>query len=88
MLENKNRKHIEISKVRFPSSVLRVISRDKMRNEYIQDYMERDNIIEKSGQYQTNWNEHAERLSSQRLLWQAQYRSRWQSKKRWKEQLN
>jgi hypothetical protein len=86
MLENKNRKHIEISKVRFPSSVSGVISRNKLRNEYIQDYMERENTIEESGHYQTNWNEHVERLNSK--LWQAQYRSRWQSKKRWKEQLN
>jgi hypothetical protein len=70
MSGNQNRKHRETSQVRHLRLILGFTMRDKMRNEHKREHLETENITEESRQYQRNWKEHVERLTSQCLSWQ------------------
>jgi hypothetical protein len=68
-LDHKTRR-IETSQMRFLRAVAGVTLRDRIRSEDVMKRLQTGNVVEDI-KYQTKWLEHVERMSPERLPWQA-----------------
>jgi hypothetical protein len=66
-------RRIETSQMKFLRAVERDILRDKIRSEYVSKRLQTGNVVEDIKQYQRKWLEHVERMSPERLPWQAYF---------------
>jgi hypothetical protein len=83
-------RRIETSQMRFLRSVAGVTLRDRINEE--RKILQTGNVVEDIKQYQIKWLEHTERVSPERLQWQAYFytptgrRDLGRPRTRWKQQ--
>jgi hypothetical protein len=92
ILRSQDCRRIETSQMRFLRAVAGVTLRDRISSEDVRKRLQTENVVEDIKQYQRKWLEHVERMSPERLPWQAYFytptgrRDLGRPRTRWKQQ--
>jgi hypothetical protein len=91
VLRSQGGRRIETSQMMFLRALAGVTLRDRIRSEDVRKVLQTGNVVESIKQYQKEWLEHAERMSPERLPWQAYFYTTGRSdlgrpRTRWKQQ--